>query len=414
MFSRTHIGELAVFGGDPIFSTPLHVGRPNIGDRERFLQRINDVLDRYWLTNNGPYVREFERRVAAYSHVDHCIATPNATTALEIAVRALGLQGEVIVPSLTFIATAHVLEWLGITPVFCDVDPISYTLDPDAAEALIGPRTSAVLGVHLWGRTCDVDRLGEITHRHGLKLLFDAAHAFACSRHGQMIGGHGDAEVFSFHATKFCNSFEGGAVTTNDGGLARVLRLMHDFGFAGHDTVVSLGINGKMSEAAAAMGLTSLESLELFLAVNRRNYNQYVRELADIPGIRLLEYDPNERQNFQYVVIDVAPQVCGITRDDLATVCWAENVLVRRYFYPGCHRMEPYRSRGTGHRGPLPVTEYATEHFLTLPTGTAVSPHDVSEVCSLIKFACQHGPDITAVLRRDGTAGLRLPASVAV
>ena len=185
------------------FKEKLHVGRPNIGNREFLSVRINDMLDRRWLTNNGKYVQEFERKIAEFVGVKYCISVCNATIGLEIASRGLGLVGEVIIPSFTFIATAHVLRWQGITPVFADVDPQTHNLDPLAVEKLITSRTTGILGVHVWGRPCNVDALTEIANRRHLKLMFDAAHAFGCSHNGRLIGNFGDAEVFSFHATKF-------------------------------------------------------------------------------------------------------------------------------------------------------------------------------------------------------------------
>jgi dTDP-4-amino-4,6-dideoxygalactose transaminase len=184
--------------------------------------------------------------------------------ALEIAVRAAGLSGEVIVPSFTFIATAHALQWQHITPVFCDIDPRTHNIDPVAVEALITPRTTGIVGVHIWGRGCDVTKLTDVARRHKLRLLFDAAHAFGCSYEGTAIGNFGDAEVFSFHSTKWLNSFEGGAVVTNDDDLAGKVRLMGQFGFADYDRVDSIGTNAKMSEVAAAMALTSIESADVF------------------------------------------------------------------------------------------------------------------------------------------------------
>src|SRR5690349_4944149 len=204
------LSDLAIFGAPPVFEEPLHVGRPNIGDRERLLARINDMLDRRWLTNNGPFVQELEEKIAAFLGVKHCIAMCNATVGLEIAIRATGMTGEVIVPSFTFIATAHALQWQEITPVFCDIDPRTHNIDPQQVEKLITPRTTGIIGVHVWGRACDVAALEAIAARRRLTLLFDAAHAFGCSYRGRMIGGFGDAEVLSFHATKFFNSFEGG------------------------------------------------------------------------------------------------------------------------------------------------------------------------------------------------------------
>jgi dTDP-4-amino-4,6-dideoxygalactose transaminase len=332
MKAKQDIQALAILGGQATFTEPLHVGRPNIGNRDALLTRINDLLDRRWLTNNGPFVQEFEKRLAKYLGVRHCIAMCNATVALEIASRALGLQGEVIVPSFTFIATAHALQWQETTPVFCDVDPVSHNLDPAKVEALITPRTSGIVGVHVWGRPCAIEPLTEIAQRRGLTLMFDAAHAFGCSYQGQMIGNFGQAEVFSFHATKFFNAFEGGAVVTNDDELARKMRLMKNFGFLGYDDVGYIGTNGKMNEVSAAMGLTGLESLEEFVHANRRNYRAYQTELDNLPGIRQICYDEAEQNNYQYIIVEVDETAAGLSRDMLVEILQAENVLARRYF----------------------------------------------------------------------------------
>lgn len=395
---KRQLEDLAQFGGPAAFTETLHVGRPNIGDRERLLARINDMLDRRWLTNHGVFVAELEQRLAAYLGVKHCVAMCNGTVALEIAARALGLSGEVIVPAFTFVATAHALQWQEITPVFCDVDPQTHNLDANRVEALITPRTTGIVAVHVWGQACDVDALTAIAHRHSLRLMFDAAHAFGCSKDGCMIGNFGDAEVFSFHATKFFNTFEGGAVTTNDDALAAKIRLMHNFGFAGLDKVIYIGTNGKMSEVSAAMGLTGLESLAEFIAVNRRNYEQYHRELAGVPGVRLLRYNEQERNNFQYIVAEVDPQVTGISRNDLVRVLHAENVRARRYFFPACHRMEPYRSYFPHAGLLLPVTEQLVERVMVLPTGTAVTLEDIGQINQIIGFTVEHGHEISARL----------------
>src|SRR5438094_111807 len=368
--AKSTIAELALFGGQPSFEEALHVGRPNIGDRTRLLDRFNQILDSRCLTNDGPFVKEFEQRIADLVGVKHCIAMSNGTIALEIAIRALGMKGEVIVPSFTFVATAHALQWQGITPVFCDIDPRTHTLDPVKVEQAITPRTTGVIGVHVWGHTCNIDALAEITARHGLKLIFDAAHAFACSYKGRMIGSFGNAEVFSFHATKFFNTLEGGAVVTNDDELAMKLRLMRNFGFTGYDKVSYLGTNGKMNEISAAMGLTSLESLDEFIAVNRLNYLRYREELQDVAGARVLTYDETETCNYQYIVLELEEASARVvSRDELWRILSAENVMARRYFYPGCHRMEPYRSNLPGLR--LPETDRLAERVLCLPTGTA-------------------------------------------
>ncbi len=383
--------DLAIFGGQPAFSQLLHVGRPNIGNRERLLQRIDDLLDRRWLSNHGPYVRELEQRIEDIHKVKHCVVTCNGTIALEIGIRALELTGEVIVPSFTFVATAHALEWLGVRPVFCDVSAADHNIDPSQVESLITPRTSGIIGVHLWGRPCDVSRLQEIADQHDIHLMFDAAHAFGCSRDQNMIGSSGDLEVFSFHATKFFNTFEGGAIVTNDATLAKKARQMRDFGYAATDQVVSVGTNGKMNEVCAAMGLTGLESLDEFIAANRRNYRRYQDRLSDLPGIHVAAFD-EKQSNCQYVVLEVDETATGISRDRLIEVLRAENVLARRYFSPGCHRVEPYRSRHPGLR--LPVTEMLSDRVLALPTGTAIDTDNVDTICELVRFAVCHGGEI--------------------
>lgn len=363
---------------------PLYVGRPNIGDSEGFLQRVEDIMDRRWLSNNGKYVQQLEAKIAEMLGVRHCVAMCNATVGLEIAIRALGLSGEVIIPSFTFIATAHALQWQQITPVFCDIDPQTHNVDPTKVEALITPRTTAIMGVHLWGRGCDVAALQDIATRRGIKLIFDAAHAFGCSQGGRMIGGFGDAEVFSFHATKFVNTLEGGAVTTNDDALALKIRRMKNFGFTGYDQVDSIGTNGKMNEISAAMGLTNLESMAEFVAINRAHHQRYTESLANLPGISVMPYDESERCNYQYVVLEVEETKAGISRDELVDRLHSNGIIARRYFYPSCHRMEPYATLFPDAGRNLPVTQSLSNRLLCLPTGSAVTPEDVKRICNLV------------------------------
>jgi dTDP-4-amino-4,6-dideoxygalactose transaminase len=397
MGSRT----LAILGGTPAFQQLLHVGRPNVGDRRRLAARFDEMLDRGWLSNNGPLVQAFERELVRRVGTRHCIPTCNATVALEVTIRALGLGGEVIVPSFTFVATAHALQIQGITPVFCDIDPASHNIDPARVEALITPRTTGILGVHLWGRPCDTGALARIAARHGLHLLFDAAHAFAASHEKTMIGHFGEAEIFSFHATKFINTFEGGAVATNSDALAEKVRRMINFGFQGYDSVIALGTNGKMSEASAAMGLTNLESLEEFVAVNRRNYECYREQLDGLDAIRLLDMHSAEPRNYQHVIAEVDDSGGGLTRDELLSVLHAENVLARRYFYPGCHRMAPYQRESAAPGVWLPNTDRVAARVLSLPTGCAVGPHDISVVGAVIHQALAERARVRAHLAQD-------------
>lgn len=395
---KTRVDDLAILGGQPSFTTPLHVGRPNIGDRDRLRERIEDILDRRWLTNDGPYVKEFEERIAATIGVKHCIATCNATSGLEILLRASDITADVIVPSFTFVATAHAVEWLGCTPVFCDVDRSTHTISVERLSSLLTPNTRAIIGVHLWGRPCAIEELEDFAARHRLLLFFDAAHAFGGSHRGRMLGTFGAAEVFSFHATKFINAFEGGAIVTNDDRLAERLRLMRNFGFVGYDQVDSVGINGKMSEASAAMGLTSLDAMDQFIATNRGNYEAYRAGLAGVPGLTLVRYDERERSNYQYVVAEVDRAAAGLSADQLVAILTAENVLVRRYFRPGCHRMEPYRSRPPQDGYQLPNTEYLADRTVALPTGAAVDHAAIAQICWLIRFATDNAAALRQVL----------------
>jgi dTDP-4-amino-4,6-dideoxygalactose transaminase len=384
---KTSIAELAVFTGRPAFPAPVHVGLPNVGDTRDFLERVRDILDRRWFTNDGPYVGALERRVADLVEVEHCVAVCNGTVALEIAARASGLTGEVILPAFTFVATAHALLWQGLTPVFCDIDERTHNLDPAHAETLITERTSGIIGVHVWGRPAYSDALTKLAHAHGLRLLFDAAHAFGCTDGGRPIGNRGDAEILSFHSTKVINAFEGGAVLTNDGELAARMRSMRNFGFADYDDVRDIGVNGKLTEICAAMGLTTLERLDEFVEVNRRNYERYRAELDGLPGISVLTYDETERQNYQYAVLELDPD-SPLSRDDLVRVLHAENVLARRYFHPGVHRMEPYRSLSPGLS--LPRTEAVASRVVSLPTGGALGESDVAAVAGLVRLALEN------------------------
>jgi dTDP-4-amino-4,6-dideoxygalactose transaminase len=385
---------IAVLGAVPAFDDPIAVGYPNLGSRSKFNRHVAEILRTKRYTNNGPLVQEFEMRVADFIGARHCIATCNATVALEIAIRALNFSGEVILPSFTFVATAHALEWQRIKPVFCDIDPFSHNINPEEIENLITPRTSAIIGVHLWGRCCDVEIIEQIAERRGLAVIYDAAHAFGCTYNGKRIGNFGKCEVFSFHATKFINSFEGGAIVTNDDTLAAKLRLMRNFGFSGYDCVEYVGVNGKMAEICAAMGLTSLDAMEEIIDLNVGNLAVYRNELEHLPGVSILEYPENEKNHCQYVVLNIDPQISPLSRDELIIVLHAENVIARKYFWPGCHRMEPYRSRTEEARAILTNTERVSDCVIVLPNGQGVNRSDIQIICRILKSALQRAGDI--------------------
>jgi dTDP-4-amino-4,6-dideoxygalactose transaminase len=391
---KSRVDELAALGGAPAFASELHVGRPSIRGREALLCRLNDVFESQWLTNHGPCEVELERRLGDVFGVEHCVATCNGTLALQLLLRALGLRGTVLVPSFTFIATAHAVSWEGLTPVFCDVLTADHTLSPEAVEAAMTADVSAILGVHLWGNPCAVDALRVIAERHGVPLIFDAAHAFACARRGKPVGSLGDAEVFSFHATKVFQTLEGGAIATADDALARELRLLRDFGIAGPDRSIRVGTNAKMNEVSAAMGLAALEHLPEVIDDNRKRHELYVALLSGIPGVKVLCPSDENTSNYQYVVVDVDERRAELDRDSLGKILHAEGVLARRYFSPGCHRAEPYAERpGAGERS-LPVTDALSARVLVLPTGPALSLNDVRGVASIVRLAVEHAPRV--------------------
>jgi dTDP-4-amino-4,6-dideoxygalactose transaminase len=265
---------------------------------------------------------------------------------------------------------------------------------------VISDQTSAILGVHIWGHACDMERLASLSKRHRLNLIFDACHAFGCTYRRRKIGNFGDAEVFSFHATKSVNSAEGGAIATNDDDLADRIRMMRSFGFSGTDQVRELGINGKMSELSAAVGLTSLEHMDLIHTWNRSNFRHYRAQLDGIPGVSLFESPEGESFNFHYVVVRVEEASSGLHRDDLYEVLRCEGILARRYFAPGCHQIRPYSRQPP--RTPLPVTEAAAESVLSLPTGLSAGPEEVRNVCQIIRIAVANADVIRSQRFRHG------------
>ena len=390
---KRSIDDLALFGGVPLFREPLHVGRPHIGNRERLFQRLTNALDARWLSNNGPLVQEFEKKIAAQAGVRHCVATSSATRGIEILANALKITGKVVVPSFTFVATVNALRWVGLEPAFCDVDPVTHNLDPAKVEELLDGSIGAIMGVHLWGRACDVDALTALARRAGCPLIFDAAHAFGCGYKGRPVGGFGEAEVFSFHATKCVNSFEGGAIVTNDDKIAAEARLLQNFGFADFDYVTRAGINGRMSEASAAMGLTSLESMDEFIAIDRDNYHAYREGFRRAPGLALVEFSDEISPNYHYVIVEV-DKATGISRDMIHRILWAENILARRYFYPGCHRMLPYKDALGGRQ--LPVTDHLAGSLLSLPTGGDLRASTIAELCGLLNFIMANAAAVMA------------------
>ncbi len=393
--NKKQITDLACLGGNPLFTDKLYVGRPNLCNREAIHTSLDQIFDSKWLSNDGPFLRRFEERLQDYLGVRNCVAVCNATIGLQMVYRALRLprpKPVAAMPAFTFVATAHAWEWEGGQPAFCDVAPSTHLLSPADVEAHIDDQTALLVGVHTWGQPCHIEELEAISKARGIPLIFDSAHAFSNFAGDRRIGSFGDAEVFSFHATKFFNTFEGGAITTQNDALAAELRRMRNFGFSGYDQVSCLGTNGKMQELSAAMGLCLLDEVDHLLEVNRNNYQSYTEAFASIEGLSLLQLNQPDRLNCQYIVGTVADDAPPFLRDLLVQALWAENLLARRYFYPGCHRAEPYRSQLPAPA--LPVTDNLCKRVIVFPTGTAIQKEQIQKTAECVRFILQHADEI--------------------
>lgn len=369
-----------------MFPQPIHVGQLKTPPLEKMEAAFRGIFDRRFFTNHGPLVREMDERFAEYLGVRNAICVTNGTIALMALMKALDLKGEIIVPAFTFPATVQAPAWAGLKPVFCDVDPETHMITPDTVAPVITDQTSAILGVHLWGRACDVEGLQSLADQHGLKLIFDAAHAIGCTHQGQKIGGFGQAETFSFHATKVLNGSEGGCITTNNDDLADLIRTARNFHISETFAEVSLRINGKMNEAQAALALLSLEDLSVNITENKKIHQAYENHLKNISGIKLIAYDSNEQNNYQYVIIDVTEEEVGLSRDMIIEILKGENILARRYFHPGVHRMQPFSEWYPNIAESIPVTEGLCKRLFQLPNSNPLELPDVKKICELLHF----------------------------
>lgn len=361
----------------------LTVGRPNIGNINKFIDYTKDIFQSQWLTNNGKYLKMFEEKLKDFLNVRNVIAVTNGTTGLQIAIKALNMNGEIIVPSYTFVATVHSLHWLGIVPVFCDINTDTYNIDADKIEMLINSNTTGILPVHVYGRPVEINKIDDIAKKYNLNVLYDAAHAIGNTYKGKMVGNFGDVEVFSFHATKIFNTFEGGAICTNNDELADKMRAMRNFGFINNGVSSYVGINGKMPEISAAMGIVNFDDFEYFRNINRENYLYYKNKISKINGIKLIEYNENELNNYQYIIIEINEKTTGVNRDELFNFLIQNNIYVKKYFYPPCHKMEPYNNLYKVVN--LPNTDLVSSRVLSLPTGSSVSSNDIDLIISFIK-----------------------------
>ncbi|MEH3116124.1 MAG: DegT/DnrJ/EryC1/StrS family aminotransferase [Methylorubrum populi] len=357
--------DAAAIGADSA-TDPIYVTRPFLPPLEEFEPLLRQIWRTRILTNGGPFHRELEERLCTHLGVRQVALFNNATTALIVALRALDLTGEVITTPYSFVATSHALLWSGLTPVFVDIDPATLNLDPARIEAAITPRTRAILPVHCYGRPCDVEAIGAIADRHGLKVIYDAAHAFGVRHRGASVLNHGDLSVLSFHATKVFNTFEGGAIVCADAGMKDRIDKLKNFGFDDETSVIGVGLNGKMSELNAAFGLVQLRHIDAALAHRKAVDAAYREGLRDIPGIRCLDAAADGSANYAYFPILVGPDH-PLGRDALYEAFRREGIHPRRYFHPLISDFPAYRTLPSARREDLPVAAAAADRVLCLP-----------------------------------------------
>jgi dTDP-4-amino-4,6-dideoxygalactose transaminase len=378
----------AIRGGTPMFPDRLPLARPPVGRPAAVASSVAPILESGMLTN-GRYVRELESRAAEYLGVRDCVAVSSCTAGLMLVIRALGLSGEVIVPSFTFAATAHAVSWNGLRPRFTDIDPETLTLSPAEAFRMVGVRTSAILATHIFGTPCYIEALAAVASRVGIALLFDAAHAFGSLHNGMHVGGFGDAEVFSLSPTKVMTSVEGGIVATNNDLLAERLRVGRDYGNPGDYDCRFVGLNARMSELHAAVALESMEDLEPRIAERNRIAEKYRTALEPIPGLSLPEVPETDRSTYKDFTVLIDRDEFGIESREVADALAVEGIETRRYYSPPVHAMKSYRAL-TGLNGRLDVTERVSNQVLTLPLWSGMTDEQISGVVRAIARIQKH------------------------
>ena len=382
----TPVRHSAANGGTPVFEEPLRFIKPT-------LPPLDDVLDLYnriyqdGVITNANLVGRFEEKVREFCQVEHCVAVSSCTSGLALTLRAFDLKEkpEVIVPSFTFFATGHAVVWNGLTPVFADCDPLTWTVDPQSVEESITERTGAIIAVHLYGNPCNVPALERIAAKYGLKLIFDSAHAFGSSRRGVPVGRFGDAEVFSLSPTKLLVAGEGGLVTTSDARLAHKLRAARNYGDLGAYNPEILGLNARMSEFNAALGLAGMSLVKAKVQRHNELARLYDSLLADVPGLSFQLVDPADVSTFKDYSVSVDPEAFGMNRDELAQALLAENITTKKYFWPPLHKQDLYASYFENRPVDLHNTNYITDTVLSLPIYESLSDETAQAITATIK-----------------------------
>ena len=363
----------------------ITVTTPLLPPLEEFTKYLEDIWKRKWITNNGYYHQELEKALCEYLKVPYLSLFTNGTLPIMVALQALRITGEVITTPYSFVATTHSLWWNDIKPVFVDIDPKTGNLDPDKIEAAITPKTAAIMPVHVYGNPCDTEKIKKISKTYGLKVIYDAAHAFGVEVNGKSVLNEGDLATLSFHATKTYNTIEGGALICHDGETKKRIDYLKNFGFAGETTVVAPGINGKMDEVRAAYGLLALNYVEDAIAKRKKVAQQYREGLKDISGISFLEDKENVKYNYSYSPILVDAGQYGFTRDELYEKLKANNIFGRRYFYPLISDFPTYRGLRSANKENLPVANRIADSVICLPIHHEIDEKDIARIIEIIK-----------------------------
>jgi dTDP-4-amino-4,6-dideoxygalactose transaminase len=362
----------------------ITVTSPLFPSLEEFIPYLKDIWNRKWLTNNGHYHQKLEEALCDYLGVQYISLFTNGTLPLITALQALRITGEVITTPYSFVATTHSLWWNGIKPVFVDIDPVTCNIDPNKIEAAITPKTSAIMPVHVYGTPCDTQRIQEIADIYGLKVIYDAAHAFGVTINGKSVLEAGDMSTLSFHATKVFNTIEGGALVCRDEQTKKRIDYLKNFGFAGETTIVAAGINGKMDEVRSAYGLLNLKQVDKSIAARQQIANHYKEGLQDVSGITFMEDIKDVRHNYSYFPIFVDIKKYGMTRDELYFKLKENNILGRRYFYPLISTFPVYRGLDSAKSENLPVATKIADRVICLPMYPDLELESINKIIEII------------------------------
>ena len=367
----------------------IYVTRSSMPDIKDYIREITPIFESHILTNMGPVYKRFQHQLIDYLGVKNLSLFVNGHMALEMAIHALGLKekgealggGEVITTPFTFVSTTHAISRNNLKPVFCDIKASDYTMDPDRIEELITDKTVAIIPVHVYGNVCDVEGIQKIADRHGLKVIYDAAHSFGVKYEGIGIGNFGDASMFSFHATKVFNTIEGGAVAFKDGALRRPLHELKNFGIHNEEEISAIGANAKLDEFRAAMGICNLKRIDECIDARKKVYERYVERLKDYAGIRLCAVQADVTANYGYFPVCFNVQQCGKTRDEIYTALKSHDIFARKYFYPAINDLPCYRDCA----GPeTPIAHDVSMNVLTLPIYEGLPMEEVDRICDII------------------------------